>query len=140
MARAVLASIRERLGRFEEAEQWYREALPAAPSLRPRLAYVQASLGHHAAALDTLEAKAPEPGISEDLSCLGFVLSLIVESPGGLLWWGERVREAAPRHPISALLIDRVESWTPGRRFEPADFPELNDLAAAPAPVSFSMR
>jgi len=129
LAKLTLAEVYEQQGRLAESEKTFAELAREMPAVRPWLAYVQLSQGKHAAALRTLEeGGAPRDQTPAHLACLAFVLSLLAESPKGLLWWGEKVRQAAKTSPVCGRVLRRVEGWNPGRPFSPQDFPELGEL------------
>ena len=89
MAKIVLGQLRERQGRLLEAEELYREFLPLAEDLRPRLAHVLAARQNYQEALETLDGSADSlQETPPETACLGLALSLILQSGKGLLWWG----------------------------------------------------
>ncbi len=136
MAKVVLGQLRERQGRLLEAERLYREVLPVAEGLRPRLAHVLAVRQNYHEALATLDgSSASLDETPPETACLGFALSLILQSGKGLLWWGEKVRLAADASPLCANVLQRVQNWEVGKPFTAEDFPEIVALEARPLAV-----
>ncbi len=133
MAKIVLGQLREQQGRLLEAEDLYREFLPLAEDLRPRLAHVLAARQNYQEALETLDGSAGSlEETPPETACLGFALSLILQSGKGLLWWGEKVRLAAGTDPLCADVLERVQNWEVGRPFTADDFPEIAALQVTP--------
>ena len=136
MAKVVLGQLRERQGRLLEAESLYREVLPVAEGLRPRLAHVLAARQNYHEALATLDGSpASLDETPPETACLGFVLSLILQSSRGLFWWGEKVRLAADSHPLCADVLRRVQDWEIGKPFTAEDFPEIATFRVRPLAV-----
>ena len=136
MAKIVLGQLRERQDRLVEAEELYREFLPLAEDLRPRLAHVLAARQNYQEALETLDGSADSlRETPPETACLGFALSLIVQSGKGLLWWGEKVRLAAEADPLCADVLGRVQNWEVGRPFTAEDFPEIAALQVRPSAI-----
>ena len=136
MAKIVLGQLRERQDRLLEAEELYREFLPLAEDLRPRLAHVLAARQNYQEALETLDGSADSlRETPPETACVGFALSLIVQSGKGLLWWGEKVRLAAEADPLCADVLGRVQNWEVGRPFTADDFPEIAALQARPSAI-----
>ena len=135
MAKIVLGQLREQQGRLLEAEKLYREVLPLAEGLRPRLAHVLAARHNYQEALETLDGSAASlDETPPETACLGFALSLILQSGKGLLWWGEKVRLAADADPLCADVLGRVQNWEVGKPFTAEDFPEIAVLRVRPLP------
>jgi hypothetical protein len=136
LATIVLAEILERQWLWAEAETVYRDLVPEIEEVRPRLVYTQVMQEKYESALQTLnQGKKSLAEVSPDLSCLAFILALIVQSGPGLFWWGEKVRLAASSHRLSASVLERLESWDLGAPFTAAAFPELPQLIHLPVPV-----
>ena len=124
MAKIVLGQLREQQGRLLEAEKLYREVLPLAQGLRPRLAHVLAARHNYQEALETLDGSAASlDETPPETACLGFALSLILQSGKGLLWWGEKVRLAADADPLCADVLGRVQNWEVGKALHSRGFP-----------------
>jgi hypothetical protein len=136
LAKLILSEILERQWKWGEAENVYKDLVREIEEVRPRLVYTQVMQGKYQAALDTLnQSKRPLAETSPDIACLAFILALIVQSGQGLLWWGEKVRLAAPQHPLSASVLQRLGSWEAGKPFTPGTFPELPQLIHVPVPL-----
>ena len=136
LAKIILAEILERQWQWAEAEKVYQEVVPEVEEVRPRLVYTQVMQEKYQAALETLnQGKKPLDEVSPDLSCLAFILALIVQSGPGLFWWGQKVRLAASSHRLSASVLERLENWNLDAPFTPGAFPELPQLIRLPVPV-----
>ena len=126
MAKIALGQVRDQQGRLLEAENLYREVLPVAEGLRPRLAHVLAARRDYQEALATLDGSAASlDETPPETACLGLALSLILQSSRGLLWWGEKVRLAADSHPLCADVLRRAQDWEIGKPFTAEAFPEI---------------
>ena len=76
---------------------------------------------------------------SPSLDCLGLALAVLTQSPGRLVFWGEKVRLASERFPPAARMLQRLQSLG-GKIPRLEDFPEVRQALAAPAdPASFRM-
>ena len=136
MAKIVLGQLRERQDRLLEAEELYREFLPLAEDLRPRLAHVLAARHNYQEALETLDGSAASlDETSPETACLGLALSLILQSGKGLLWWGQKVRLTADADPLCADVLKRVQNWEVGKPFTAEDFPEIAAFRVRPLAI-----
>ena len=131
LAPLTLARCFERQERWAEAEAAYRVLPAEMESARRHLIRVQMMQRKYQDALNTIdgtigEKQTPHP----DLVCLAFILSLIVQSSKGLLWWGVHLREAAANHARCRTVLARVEQGMPDRPYQPDDFPELQEIVS----------
>lgn len=136
-ARYLMGLIRESQGCIDEAEKLYREACAEEPTQEAYLRALlctQVRLQHYNDAASTLGSHpAIASGLEPSLDCLGLALSLFNQSPGGLAYWGERVKLSAAGFPPAQRIIQRIGQLGSNRRFSIDDFPEITEaLAASP--------
>jgi len=124
----LLAQIRERQGRIEDAERIYRELAESEPGyLAPllRRVCVLTQGGRFREAMEILESSPlASQGLAE-LDCLGLALSLILRSERSAEGWRERVRAWAGESLLAARVLDQAAATPPGAAPRLADFPDL---------------